>query len=261
MLQSVCLIITQVLVGSPRPNLLQLLLREPYIQGQLPYLEKAVTWAGNHSLKFIVDLHCAPASQNGFDNSGHRIPFPQSQADQTNIQRTDAIIKTIANMFKGNTNVVPIIAPLNEPTGFEGRAVLDTARQGSISLLPAGTSKLTSFGTGTTDMATFGTLTDPLKKAILTVLLHDAFQPLSYWNGFMNLPGWQGVAMDTHIYQMFSDADVARTNAQYISAACQMEDSSELGLWLIVGKWTPATTDCAKYLNGRGIGARYDGEN
>lgn len=28
---------------------------------------------------------------------------------------------------------------------------------------------------------------------------------------------------------------------------------------MIVGEWTPAATDCAKYLNGRGVGARYDG--
>jgi glucan 1,3-beta-glucosidase len=38
---------------------------EPYIQGQLPYLQKAVTWARNHGLKLIVDLHGAPGSQNG----------------------------------------------------------------------------------------------------------------------------------------------------------------------------------------------------
>jgi glucan 1,3-beta-glucosidase len=30
-------------------------------------------------------------------------------------------------------------------------------------------------------------------------------------------------------------------------------------MWAIVGEWTPAPTDCAKYLNGRGRGARYDG--
>lgn len=38
---------------------------EPYVQGQLPYLQKAVTWAKNHNLKLIVDLHGAPGSQNG----------------------------------------------------------------------------------------------------------------------------------------------------------------------------------------------------
>src|ERR1700743_191126 len=30
-------------------------------------------------------------------------------------------------------------------------------------------------------------------------------------------------------------------------------------LWLIMGEWSNAVTDCAKYLNGRGVGARWDG--
>ena len=30
---------------------------EPYVQGQLPYLEKAINWAQAHGLKVIVDLH------------------------------------------------------------------------------------------------------------------------------------------------------------------------------------------------------------
>jgi Cellulase (glycosyl hydrolase family 5) len=87
---------------------------EPWIQGQLAYLTKAVGWASAHGLKVIVDLHgaCggeikqvlpfdarfvvgAPGSQNGyfrtgrtpisstnrfvsyrFDNSGQRKSFP-----------------------------------------------------------------------------------------------------------------------------------------------------------------------------------------
>jgi hypothetical protein len=35
-------------------------------------------------------------------------------------------------------------------------------------------------------------------------LIHDAFQPLSFWNGWQTPPAFQGVAMDTHIYHMFS---------------------------------------------------------
>ena len=88
--------------------------------------------------------------------------------------------------------------------------------------------------------------------------------------------------MDTHIYQMFSQdvrtpslhsadrsanpsrnprpQEVSRTFQQHISAACAYASSlSSFDLWLIVGEWTPAPTDCAKYLNGRGVGARYDG--
>jgi hypothetical protein len=37
-------------------------------------------------------------------------------------------------------------------------------------------------------------------------LIHDAFEPLSYWNGWEHSPQYQGVALDTHIYQMFSNA-------------------------------------------------------
>ena len=37
------------------------------------------------------------------------------------------------------------------------------------------------------------------------VVIHDAFQPLSYWDNFMPRGQYVGVALDTHIYQMFSD--------------------------------------------------------
>ena len=48
--------------------------------------------------------------------------------------------------------------------------------------------------------------------------------------------------------------------SQHIQAACGKASSlSSFDLWTIVGEWTPAPTDCAKYLNGRGVGARYDG--
>ncbi|KAI9438804.1 hypothetical protein H4582DRAFT_2146532 [Lactarius indigo] len=30
-------------------------------------------------------------------------------------------------------------------------------------------------------------------------------------------------------------------------------------LWTIVGQWTPAVMDCAKYLNWRGVSTHYDG--
>jgi len=115
-------------------------------------------------------------------------------------------------------------------------------------------------------------------------LIHDAFQPLSYWNGWEHPPQYEGVALDTHIYQMFSGAvspfdacpkshrsslhepdlqGVAQTQAQHIATACgqgsNLANFDKNQLWTIVGEWTPAMTDCAKYLNGRGVGARYDG--
>ena len=129
------------------------------------------------------------------------------------------------------------------PAGFDGSAVLSVVRQywydsyGNVRF-PFGTSE----------------------QGNNLLLIHDAFQSLSYWDGFMQPPNWQGVAMDTHIYQVFSDADVAMSQQQHISTACSVSSSlASFDLWVIVGEWAPAITDCAKYLNGRGVGARYDG--
>jgi len=218
---------------------------EPYIQGQLPYLTKAVTWATNQGLKVIVDLHGAPGSQNGFDNSGHRgdATWANDGTSGSDVQRTDAIIKQIANLYKDNPEVVPIIAPLNEPAGFDGDNWLAVIRQYWFD----------SFGN---IRFPYGTA----QQSNTVVLIHDAFQPLSFWDGVLTYPDYEGVAMDTHIYAMFSQAGVEMSNSQHIQSVCDMQSTlSTFDLWLIVGEWTPAQTDCAKYLNGRGVGARYDG--
>jgi hypothetical protein len=84
----------------------------------------------------IGSLFCCSGSETllcaRFDNSGHRISPPYVSAfsfshefdgkaffrgwytNNTDVQRTDAIIKTIASMFRDQTGTVPIIAPLNE---------------------------------------------------------------------------------------------------------------------------------------------------
>jgi glucan 1,3-beta-glucosidase len=219
---------------------------EPYVQGQLPYLKKAVSWAKNHGLKVIVDLHGAPGSQNGFDNSGRRINAPTWHTKASYISRTGAIIKTLANMFKDESSVV--IAPLNEPAGFDGEDVLEAVEQywkdsyGSIRF---------PYGSG--------------KQSNTLELIHDAFQPLSYWQDFMPQPDFQGVAIDTHIYQVFSDDENRMDWNAHLSTACgkagTLGDFSSKYLWTIVGEWSLASTDCAKYLNGRGVGARYDGSH
>ncbi|KIM47526.1 glycoside hydrolase family 5 protein [Hebeloma cylindrosporum] len=216
---------------------------EPYIQGQLPYLTKAVTWAQAHGLKLIIDLHGAPGSQNGFDNSGQKMNFPTWQTSQSNIDRTNAIIKKLASQFAGNTGVVPVIAPLNEPAGFASSQLLSAAKQYWFD--------------------SYGNIRFPFgnsQESNLVVMIHDAFQPISYWNGFMAPPNWEAVILDTHIYQMFSVADNQMSNAQHISTACGQRSSlTSSTLWTVVGEWTPAANDCAKYLNGRGVGSRFEG--
>ncbi|KAF8481707.1 exo-1-3-beta-glucanase [Russula ochroleuca] len=214
---------------------------EPYIQGQLPYLRNAVTWARTHGLKLILDLHGVPGSQNGFDNSGHRLSFPGWPTNQTNIDRTNNILRTIANEFGPQYETVGAIEPMNEPAGYFGQVVLNPVRQYYLDSY----TNIRASSQNTLEM------------------IHDAFQSLSSWNGWERPPDFQGVALDTHIYQILSNAGVAQTDSEHIATACgqgsSLQGFNNNQLWTIVGEWTPAMTDCAKYFNGRGIGTRYDG--
>lgn len=51
----------------------------------------------------------------------------------------------------------------------------------------------------------------------LVEVIHDAFQALTYWNGVMPSSGYSNVMMDTHHYEIFSDAEEALTYPQHIS--------------------------------------------
>lgn len=46
---------------------------------------------------------------------------------------------------------------------------------------------------------------DTTQQSNIVVMLHDAFQPLSTYDDMFQPPGFQGVMLDTHIYQIFSD--------------------------------------------------------
>ena len=92
---------------------------EPYIPGAWPYIQRAVTWARTHGLHTIIDLHGAPGSQNGYDNSGKRTGSPQWALDPANVNATLAIIEVLASQLGP---VVDAIELLNEVAGFLGPA-------------------------------------------------------------------------------------------------------------------------------------------
>lgn len=105
---------------------------EPFIQGQLPYLKKAIGWAEKYGLHLIVVLYGAPGSENGyvclatpeydpqltlalsFINSGHILPFPGWQDNSTNYERTVAVFETMSSLLEAHPHVTSVIGNLNE---------------------------------------------------------------------------------------------------------------------------------------------------
>ena len=96
------------------------------------------------------------------------------------------------------------------------------------------------------------------------VVMHDGFQNTNYWNGFLtpsSSPSAQNVAVDHHEYQVFTPELVALNTSGHLAHICSQSpvyDGSDK--WTIVGEWTAAMTDCAKWLNGYRIGSRYEGQ-
>jgi len=212
----------------------------PFIPGAWPYLLQSIQWARKYNLYVIVDLHGAPGSQNGYDNSGQRLDVPTWAANATNIQRTVNAITTMAQEFSKPEykNVLSSIELLNEPAGFNS-TVLQAIR-------PYWTNGYNAVRALSQD---------------IVVTIGDAFMGVGFWNGFLVPPSAQNVLMDTHVYQIFSDDQLKLTNDQHITAACAVGPTlgsySSRNLWTIVGEWSIPPTDCATYLNGRGRPARW----
>ncbi|OCB84685.1 glycoside hydrolase family 5 protein [Sanghuangporus baumii] len=145
----------------------------PYIPGAWPYFLQALNWARENSLHIIVDLHGAPGSQNGYDNSGQRTSNPTWATNDENVNRTIEILSSIAENAGG---LIDILELLNEAAGFMSNQWASTIRQ--------------------------------------------------FWkDGYSAVREAAGPPMKI----------------------------------MIVGEWSTANTDCAKWLNGRGIGSRWDG--
>lgn len=66
--------------------------------------------------------------------------------------------------------------------------------------------------------------------------------------------------LDTHHYEVFDSGNLELGIDEHVGTACGFGGSmASNNKYTIAGEWSGALTDCAKWLNGRGVGARYDG--
>jgi len=202
---------------------------DPYVQGAYEWLAKSLDWAAGAGLKVMIDLHGAPGSQNGFDNSG--------KLGEVGWTQGNSVAQTIKALNKirddhADHSAVAAIELLNEPMGPS--LDMDVVRQFYMD----------SWGN--------------MKNSDVAVTIHEAFEGVGSWGNFG--AGMGNLLLDTHHYEVFDSGELELGVDEHVSSVCsyggQMADT---GKWTISGEWTGAMTDCAKYLNGRGIGARYDG--
>ncbi|KAI8874244.1 glycoside hydrolase, partial [Ramicandelaber brevisporus] len=204
---------------------------------QVKYLRCAIEWARKYRLQVIFDLHGAPGSQNGFDNSGKRGKIHWHKY-QPNIDRTVVAVQQLAKIANEYPGVVTMVQPLNEP----------------VTAL-AGENTVVNFYRRSFDAIT--------KESKTTVNLHTGFLPLQRWESLVQ-PEWRSHAvLDVHIYYCFNGYYMSMTMPQILK---QVEEdgpyiwrSHTKALPTMVGEWSLAITDCTKWINGFGRLARYNG--
>ncbi|KAH7135753.1 glycoside hydrolase superfamily [Dendryphion nanum] len=210
----------------------------PFTSGAAPYLDRAIGWARDTGLKVIIDLHGAPSSQNGFDHSGQKLAAPGwGQGDS--IGQTHAVLKILFDKYAipSMQDVVVAIQLVNEPflSKLDPNMVKQFYRDGFNNLR---------------------------QVSDTPVMLHDGFWDPAWLNNF--LTPWdnnaQNVIVDHHEYQIFDSGLLTFSTQQHLEQVCKStEGYSHSDKWTIVGEWSGALTDCAKYLNGFGSGNRIEG--
>jgi glucan 1,3-beta-glucosidase len=206
---------------------------DPYLPGAWEYFERTVPLFKKYNLKMIPDLHGAPGSQNGWDNSG-RICEPQWGTGDT-INRTLKVIERLAQRLAALENnpatsgTVAGIELLNEafPPRLKGSGI-DIVKDYYLRAYPLVRKHL------------------PADK--YWVVIEQAFNTTT-WTDFMSGPEYENVILDFHFYQVFSEGQRKWSADEHLSFACtvQREVLSHQTLPTIVGEWAIAWKEESSY--------------
>ncbi|KZT57138.1 glycoside hydrolase family 5 protein [Calocera cornea HHB12733] len=210
------------------------------------YFLKAIQWARKYGIRINMDLHTIPGSQNGWNHSGKLGPinFMFGVMGIANAQRTLDYIRTLTEFVSQPqyTNVVQYFGIVNE-------AFVQTIGQPQMQAFYLEAHDLIRGITG------LGEGKGPF------IGIHDGFIGMNQWAGF--LAGSDRVALDTHPYNAFNDASTAPLSS-FIPSPCtgwgpELNASMDAFGFSAAGEWSAAVNDCGKWVNGVGLGTRYEG--
>lgn len=229
---------------------------EPWVgqEQMVGALRQVIHWSAELGLKVFVDLHAAPGSQNGFDNSGRVGHTDWLLADSTglpNLRRTLVVWQKLVALLgdMARTAGVPLdellvgLEVINEAPWFDANIDRDVLRAFIVEA--------------------YFLLRGLLGSEKVPIYFHDGFLPHA-WADFMQGARFRNanVRLDRHEYQTFDQGEVRWPASKHIRLACEQAFSIEQNMLTrptVVGEFSVATNDCDAHLNGYGKGSRYEG--
>ena len=228
---------------------------EPWVGAERSwqYLLRGLEWAEEFNLQVVLDLHGAPGSQNGYDNSGKRgaISWQTGGDDKAVPHYSNHVRRTVKvlGLMAQKVSLLPArlqktigwIELLNEPNGRMRKQIhIDVVRQ------------------------FYQRAYAEVKRWLphQQIILHDAFETFSHIWPKLAKTFAGDVIIDTHQYQVFGEAGLKLTRSEHIEHACRLKTrlrNFNKQVSVVVGEWSLATTDCVPWLHGFGNGHIWDG--
>ena len=191
----------------------------PYVVGGLEILDQAFAWALAFDIKIVLDLHAAPGSQNGFDNSGMKDVCEWHTQAQYLTHSLD-VLERLAKRYAAHP-ALHGIQVLNEP-----RWDIPTDYLKHYTLLA------------------YQRIRHYCAADRVAVIFHDGFRSFRDYTGFMQEPDYENVILDIHRYQCFTSEDVNADIFTHIRKAadqwkCEADEIiSDLRHKTYVGEWS-----------------------
>ena len=174
---------------------------EPWLDGQWLYFLRLCNWAREYDIEVWLDLHTAPGSQNGFDNSGQLLSDAPTcrhwdDTSKNNINRTLIAIDNIASAVMDDSirDVVTGFGILNEPWSDCDRTVLERFTNDAFERVR------NIMGDDT------------------HVFISDNFNSTTWDNGWWTeKEKYKNTYLDSHYYQVFGETERRMTPKQHIA--------------------------------------------
>ena len=182
---------------------------EPYIPGGWKYFVRAAKWCRELGLVVWADLHGAPGSENGFDNSGHYLGKSSCEGwskHPKRVQRTLEILTDLANgiVEDGIDDVVTGFGVLNEPFSNCDQDVLRNYFNDAFQVLRSTLGQNTSVFVGDTFRA-------------------YKFNDEDFW---VDQETHHDTYLDSHPYHVFFEQGRSFTPRQHIAYVCRHDTLS-----------------------------------
>jgi glucan 1,3-beta-glucosidase len=187
----------------------------PYI-GAINYLDRAFDWAEEYGIRILISLHGAPGSQNGTMHSGRQgdVEWP---LEQKNIDISLDVIAELAERYRGRTALLGLEL-LNEPSGEILRRILINYYKKAYRNIRQ------------------------IVGPDVWVVFSDRFK-LRRWAWALHWPFYRQTYLDSHQYQIFTQADRKLTPDGHVAKAGTIGRQLRRLGWhrhYIVGEWSAA---------------------